>query len=108
MADAARRRHRPLPDRTTTTWSAFLHSQAHALLAADFVETVTVTGVRLYILAVIERSTRRIRALDATPHPTATWVTQTTRNLTMDLHDTTDIGPLTRGPYQDRCFRLFG
>jgi transposase len=37
----------PSPDRTITTWATFLRSQAHALLAADFIETVTLTGARL-------------------------------------------------------------
>jgi putative transposase len=66
----------PSPDRTATTWAAFLHSQAHALLAADFIETMTLTGTRMYILAVIEHATRRIRILGATAHPTAAWVTK--------------------------------
>jgi putative transposase len=78
----------PAPDRAGTTWAEFLRSQANALLAADFIETVTVTGVRMYILAVIEHTNRRIRILGATAHPTAGWVTQTARNLPMDLHDT--------------------
>jgi transposase InsO family protein len=77
----------PSPDRASTTWAAFLRSQAHALLAADFIETVTLTGARMYILAVIEHGTRRIRILGATAHPTASWVTQAARNLAMDLHD---------------------
>jgi hypothetical protein len=33
----------PAPDRATTTWTQFLLSQAEALLAADFIETVTLT-----------------------------------------------------------------
>ncbi|OHV40199.1 integrase [Parafrankia soli] len=77
----------PAPERTATTWADFLRSQATAILAADFFETVTLTGARLYILTVIEHATRRIRVLGATAHPTAAWVTQTARNLTMDLHD---------------------
>ncbi|HXL94542.1 MAG TPA: integrase core domain-containing protein [Streptosporangiaceae bacterium] len=77
----------PAPERTATTWASFLRSQAGALLACDFFETVTVTGVHLYVLAVIEHATRRIRVLGATPHPTAGWVTQAARNLAMDLDD---------------------
>jgi transposase InsO family protein len=77
----------PSPDRAATTWASFLRSQAHALLAADFIETLTLTGTRMYILAVIEHATRRIRILGATNHPTAAWVTQAARNLAMDLHD---------------------
>jgi putative transposase len=77
----------PAPDRTSQGWATFLHSQAEAILAADFFETVTLTGARLYVLAVIEHATRRVRVLGATPHPTATWVTQAVRNLAMDLQD---------------------
>jgi len=77
----------PAPDRTSTAWAAFLRSQAHALLAADFIETVTLTGTRMYILAFIEHSMRRIRILGATAHPTAAWVAQAARNLAMDLYD---------------------
>jgi putative transposase len=77
----------PAPDRTTDTWTTFLRTQAQAILAADFFETVTLTGARIYVLAVIEHATRRVRVLGATPHPTAAWVTQTVRNLAMDLQD---------------------
>lgn len=77
----------PAPQRTSSTWATFLRSQAHAIIAADFFETVMLTGARLYVLAVIEHATRRIRILGATAHPTAAWVTQTARNLVMDLED---------------------
>ncbi|GAB1641445.1 hypothetical protein KRMM14A1259_18680 [Krasilnikovia sp. MM14-A1259] len=53
----------PAPDRATTTWSQFLRSQAEVLLAADFIETVALTGTRLYVLAVIKHASRRIRIL---------------------------------------------
>jgi putative transposase len=77
----------PAPDRASSTWAAFLRSQAEALLACDFFETVTLHGTRMYVLAVIEHHTRRIRILGATAHPTASWVTQAARNLVMDLQD---------------------
>ena len=77
----------PAPDRTTATWASFLRSQAGALLACDFFETVTVTGAHLFVLAAIEHATRRIRVLGATAHPTAAWVAQAARNLVMDLQD---------------------
>ncbi|WP_447006693.1 integrase core domain-containing protein [Saccharothrix isguenensis] len=77
----------PAPERVSTTWSAFLRSQADAILACDFFETTTLSGTRLYVLAVIEHASRRIRVLGATAHPTASWVTQAARNLVMDLED---------------------
>lgn len=69
----------PAPERTTTTWSTF-RSQADALLACDFFETITLSGTRLYVLTVIEHASRRIRVLGATAHPTTSWVTQAARN----------------------------
>jgi putative transposase len=47
----------PAPERSSSTWADFLQSQADALLACDFLETVTVSGARMYVLAVIEHAT---------------------------------------------------
>jgi putative transposase len=77
----------PAPKRASSTWAQFLRSQADVLLACDFFETVTLTGIRMYVLVAIEHAQRRIRILGATPHPTAAWVTQAARNLVMDLED---------------------
>jgi transposase len=77
----------PAPQRHSTTWADFLRSQADALLACDFFETRTLTGARLYVFAVIDHSTRRIRVLGVTTHPTAQWVVQVGHNLLMDLED---------------------
>jgi transposase InsO family protein len=105
MIDAARRRTsprwpRPGPrwDRVraekvhpyrswTVTWAEFLRSQAEAILAMDFIETVTLTGTRQYILAAVHHAGRRVRVLGTTAHPTHAWVTQAARNLLMDLED---------------------
>jgi transposase InsO family protein len=81
----------PAPQRTTVTWAGFLRSQAEAILAMDFLETITLTGQRQYILAVIHHASRRVRILGTTAHPTHAWVTQTIRNMVMDLDDAGNI-----------------
>ena len=63
----------PVPERSSNTWADFLRSQAEALLACDFFETVTLSGARLHVLAAIEHASRRIRIMGATAHPTASW-----------------------------------
>ena len=53
----------------------------------------------MFVLAVIEHHTRRIRVLGATGHPTASWVAQAARNLVMELQD---AGCMTRFLIRDR------
>jgi putative transposase len=89
----------PAPERAAGTWAAFLRSQADALLACDFLETVTLTGTPMYVLAVIEHRTRRLRILGATGRPTASWVARAARNLVMDLED---VGCRARWLIRDR------
>jgi hypothetical protein len=55
----------PAPGRASSTWAQFLRTQAEALMACDFFETVTLTGTRMYVLAVIEHAHRRVRILGA-------------------------------------------
>jgi transposase InsO family protein len=88
LGDPARGRDRPCPPPDPPPpGRTFLRPQAQALLAADFIETVTLTGTRMYTLAVIEHATRRVRVLGAAAHPTTAWVAQAARNLVMDLQD---------------------
>jgi hypothetical protein len=77
----------PAPERDRQTWAAFLRGQAHAILACDFFTATTLSGVSVYVFAVIEHASRRIRILGDTAHPIADWVTQAARNLVMDLQD---------------------
>jgi putative transposase len=78
----------PAPRRDTgPSWAQFLRSQAEALLAADFVVIDLLDGTKVYVLAVIEHATRRVRILGATAHPVGNWVVQQARNLLMDLED---------------------
>jgi transposase len=77
----------PAAERASSTWADFLRSPADALLAGDFMGTITLNGQRQYVLAVIEHATRRVRVLGTTAHPSANWVTQTIKNLVMDLDD---------------------
>jgi transposase InsO family protein len=76
-----------VPQRDRQTWATFLRGQAPAILAADSIETRTLAGAQLYVFAVIEHATRRVRILGATAHPTAAWTRQLARNLVMDLQD---------------------
>ena len=95
----------PAPERASTTWGSFLRSQADALRACDFFEAVTLGGARLYVLAVIEHASRRIRILGATSHPTASWVAQAAKNLIMDLED---AGSRARFLIRDRDGKFSG
>jgi transposase len=89
----------PAPERSATTWADFIRSQAEALLACDFLEAIILAGTPMFVLAVIEHHSRRIRVLGATAHPCAAWVTQAGRNLVMDLQD---VGCRARFLIRDR------
>jgi putative transposase len=75
----------PAPRRSGPAWSQFLRSQAEAILACDFFTAELLDGTQAYVLAVIERATRRIRILGVTLYPTGEWTAQQARNLLMDL-----------------------
>jgi putative transposase len=77
----------PAPRRDGPGWAGFLRSQAQGILALDFFTAGLLNGTKVYILAVIEHGTRRVRVLGATENPVQSWVVQQARNLLMDLGD---------------------
>jgi putative transposase len=56
-------------------------------LTLDFFTADLLNGIKVYVLAVIEHGSRRVRVLGATEHPVQAWVVQQARNLLMDLED---------------------
>ena len=77
----------PAPRRDGPGWAEFLRSQAQGILALDFFTADLLNGAKVYVLAVIEHGTRRIRVPGATENPVQPWIVQQARNLLMDLAD---------------------
>src|ERR1035437_6090454 len=77
----------PAPRRDGPGWPEFLRSQAQGILALDFFTADLLNGTKVYVLAVIEHGSRRVRILGATEHPVQSWVVQQARNLLMDLEE---------------------
>jgi hypothetical protein len=77
----------PAPQRTRSSWRAFLRAQASSMLACDFLTVETAFLQRLYVLFFISLATRRIEYVACTSNPDGGWVTQQARNLIMRLGD---------------------
>jgi putative transposase len=75
----------PAPRRNGPTWRKFLATQAHSIIACDFLHIDTIGLQRLYALVFLEHRTRRLHLAGVTAHPTGDWVTQQARNLAYNL-----------------------
>jgi hypothetical protein len=56
----------PAPRRDGPSWAEFLRSQAPGILALGFFTAGLLNGSKVYVLAVIEHGTRRVRGIGAT------------------------------------------
>jgi putative transposase len=77
----------PAPQRTHSSWRAFLRAQAASMLACDFLTVETIFLQRIYVLFFISLATRRIEYVACSSNPDGRWVTQQARNLAMQLGD---------------------
>jgi len=88
----------PAPERKkTTTWKEFIRTHLDLLVATDFftAEVWTLGGlVTYYVLFFIHLESRKVHIAGVTPHPTAPWMTQVARNVTME-----EWGCLAPGQY---------
>ena len=66
----------PAPRRDGPGWVEFLRSLAQGILAMDFFTADLLNGTKVYVLAVIEHGSRRVRVLGAAEHPVQSWVVQ--------------------------------
>jgi putative transposase len=77
----------PAPRRAQASWRSFLRQQAAGIVACDFFTVDTILLRRVYVLFVIELSSRRVQLAGVTDHPTGLWVAQQARNLLASLGD---------------------
>jgi len=77
----------PAPQRDAQSWRSFLRAHGESILACDFFTVDTVWLRRLYVLAFISISSRRVEYSAITTKPDAAWMLQQARNLLMELDD---------------------
>lgn len=77
----------PAPRRDAQSWRSFLRAHGESILACDFFTVDTVWLRRLYVLAFISISSRRVQYFAITSKPDTAWMLQQARNLLMELDD---------------------
>jgi putative transposase len=61
-------------------WATFLRNHAKAIVACDFLVSVTATFRLLYVFVIIEHGSRRLLHLNVTRNPSAEWTLQQLRD----------------------------
>jgi transposase len=92
----------PAPRRSGPTWKQFLTTQAHGILAIDFVHVDTIGLKRLYALILIEHGTRRAHLAGVTANPAGEWTSQAARNTLMARTTRRDPGARRSRPARPR------
>jgi hypothetical protein len=64
---------RPRGTTSNLRWSTFVRNNAKAVVACDFLASVTATFRILYVFVAMEVGSRRILHTNVTAHPTADW-----------------------------------
>jgi transposase InsO family protein len=77
----------PAPERSHSSWRAFLRAQAASMLACDFLTVESAFLQRIYVLFFISLATRRIEYIASSSNPDGRWVAQQARNLILQLGD---------------------
>ncbi len=73
------RKRAPGTPRGDQRWSTFLRNHAKAIVACDFLVSVTATFRLLYVFVVIEHASRKLLYFNVTRNPSADWTLQQLR-----------------------------
>jgi putative transposase len=70
----------PAGTRNGPSWRQFIRSQAQGMIACDYFTVDTINLRRIYVLFVIELSSRRVHLAGMTENPDGAWTAQQARN----------------------------
>jgi putative transposase len=77
----------PAGARDGLSWRQFIRGQAQSMIACDFFAVDTIHLRRIYVLFLIELSTRRVHLAGMTENPDGAWTAQQARNFVFSLPD---------------------